>query len=45
MNVFEAVRENGITARQAAEFGIAFDEKSRKPPPKRKRRLSPEQRF
>ncbi len=108
MNVFEAIRENGITARQAAEHrgikinrngmavcpfhkdknpsmkidrryycfgcgekgdaidfvakfygigkkdaalqiasesGIAFDEKSSKPPPKRKRKLSPEQRF
>lgn len=109
MNVFEAVRENGITARQAAEhcgikinrngmavcpfhkdknpsmkidrryycfgcgekgdaidfvakfyglgkkdaavqiaaaFGISFDDnKGRKPPPRRKRKLSPEQRF
>ena len=109
MNVFEAVRESGITARQAAEhcgikinrngmavcpfhkdknpsmkidnryycfgcgekgdaidfvakfyglgkkdaalqiaseFGISFDNnKCRKPPPKRKRKLSPEQRF
>ena len=109
MNVFEAVRENGITARQAAEhcgikinrsgmavcpfhkdknpsmkidrryycfgcgekgdaidfvakfyglgkkdaavqvaaaFGIRFDDNGgRKPPPKRKRKLSPEQRF
>jgi len=108
MNVFEAIREKGITARQAAEhcgikvnrnsmvvcpfhkdknpsmkidrryfcfgcgekgdaidfvakfyglgkkeaavqiaadFGIAFDEKRSKPPPKRKRSLSPEQRF
>ncbi len=109
MNVFEAIRENGITARQAAEhcgikinrsgmavcpfhkdknpsmkidsryycfgcgekgdaidfvakfyglgkkeaalriasdFGISFeDNRGRKPPPKRKRRLSPEQRF
>ena len=109
MNVFEAVRENGITARQAAEhcgikinrsgmavcpfhkdknpsmkidsryycfgcgekgdaidfvakyyglgkkeaalqiasdFGISFeDNRGRKPPPKRKRKLSPEQRF
>ncbi len=109
MNVFEAVRENGITARQAAEhcgikinrsgmevcpfhkdknpsmkidrryycfgcgekgdaidfvakfyelgkkdaavqiaaaFGISFDDsRGRKPPPRRKRKLSPEQRF
>lgn len=109
MNVFEAVRENGFTARQAAEhcgikvnrngmavcpfhkdknpsmktdsryycfgcgekgdaidfmakyygigkkeaalqialdFGIGFDDnRGRKPPPKRKRKLSPEQRF